>query len=67
MVEVILEECLAGWREDDRGILEKKYFEQWSYSDLAEEFRLTPKAVESRLARLRSQLRDCITERMRHV
>ena len=67
MMAVVLEDCLACWRADDRQILEKKYFEQWTYSDLAEEFSITPKAVESRLARLRSRLRDCILERLRHV
>ncbi|MGI9243007.1 MAG: RNA polymerase sigma factor [Verrucomicrobiales bacterium] len=67
MVAVVLEDCLARWRADDRQIIERKYFEQWSYSDLAEELSLTPKAVESRLARLRARLKDCIVERLRHV
>ena len=67
MVLVVLEECLGRWREDDRGMLEKKYFEQWSHADLAVEFHTTPKAIESRLARLRAKLKQCMIERLKHV
>ena len=66
-MEVVLEDCLELCRADDRGLLEKKYFEQWSYNEIAAELQTTPKAIESRLARLRERLRRCILERLRHV
>jgi len=62
-----LEDCLDKCRPTDRGLLERKYVEQWTYSDLAVDLKTTPKAIESRLARLRSILKQCILERLRHV
>ena len=62
-----LQDCLARCPQPDRGLLEKKYVEQWSYAELATELNTTPKAVESRLGRLRSRLKECILNRIRHA
>ena len=55
-----MERCLETLAPDDRALLEGKYFERQSYTDLAAEFGLSAKAVESRLGRLRARLRGAI-------
>jgi RNA polymerase sigma-70 factor, ECF subfamily len=51
---------------DDRLILEKKYFDRFSVKDIATELNLSEKAVESRLTRARSKLKELLLERLRH-
>ena len=55
-----LERSLAELAPDDRALVEGKYFERQSYAELAAEFGLSAKAVESRLARLRAKLRTAM-------
>ena len=52
-----LTQCLAQLPENDRMLLEGKYFDRLTYCELAQNFELTTKAVESRLTRLRLKLR----------
>ena len=52
-----LERCLGTLSREERALVEGKYFERQSHAELAAEFDLSAKAVESRLARLREKLR----------
>ncbi|MEM9018478.1 MAG: sigma-70 family RNA polymerase sigma factor [Verrucomicrobiota bacterium] len=67
LLETTLVECLAQLQPAERQLLESKYVEQWSYEELARKLDSTPRSIESRLARVRSSLKDCVMERMRHV
>lgn len=55
-----LEHCLAALSKEERQLVEGKYFERKSYVDLAEQFGISAKAIESRLARLREKLRTAM-------
>lgn len=55
-----LNRCLAELKPEDRALVEGKYFERQSYAELAAEFDLSSKAVESRLGRLRAKLRSAM-------
>lgn len=57
---------LAQFEPDDRWLLEQKYFQRASVRDLAGHLNTTEKAVESRLVRLRRDLRQYIEESLRH-
>ena len=54
--------CLQEMDPGERALLEGKYFDRRSYAELAEESGLSAKAVESRLARLRTKLRRALSE-----
>jgi RNA polymerase sigma-70 factor (ECF subfamily) len=56
----LLDEALATLSGDEANLLRRKYCEGWSTQDLATELSTTPKAIESRLARLRERLREII-------
>ena len=60
-----LEHALQNLDQVDRQLIEAKYFEQASVSELAAQFGLTEKAVESRLHRARQQLRSHLTKGFR--
>lgn len=60
----VLESSLDELSFTDRALIEGKYFDALSYAELAEEFNLTAKAVESRLSRLRVKLRKSITSKI---
>ena len=49
----------------DRALIEQKYFHDRRVRELAAEFQMTEKAVESRLARARRQLREELWRRLR--
>ncbi|MBN2703935.1 MAG: sigma-70 family RNA polymerase sigma factor [Pontiellaceae bacterium] len=55
-----LEKCLESLSGEDRALIEGKYYARHSYADLAEQFSISAKAVESKLARIRSKLRDAM-------
>jgi RNA polymerase sigma-70 factor (ECF subfamily) len=57
---------LARLDEGERAMVEAKYFHNKSYEDLAKDGKTTPKAVESRLARIRKKLKNTILERLSH-
>lgn len=56
-LRVCLDAALAGLVVLDRQLVEKKYLERMTVKDLALQFGLTPKAVESRLLRARKALK----------
>jgi RNA polymerase sigma-70 factor, ECF subfamily len=53
-----LETALAAIPEEDRNLIEAKYFQGASVRELSRERQLTERAVESRLLRIRRRLRD---------
>jgi len=63
----VLDECLASLAEDDRLLLEDKYFTRQPVRDLAAGRGLTEKALESRLTRARDRLREALHHRLRHA
>ncbi len=54
-------DALAKLSEDEAQLIRLKYYEGWSIEQLAADTNTTPKAVESRLARLRHRLREIIS------
>jgi RNA polymerase sigma factor (sigma-70 family) len=50
----------------DRGLIEGKYFQGQTYQALALAWHLTPKAIESRLARIRKKLKERLLKRLHH-
>lgn len=61
----LLEESLDELSPQDRRFIEGKYLEGRTVRELADESGLTHKAVESRLLRLRQQLRERALEKLR--
>jgi RNA polymerase sigma factor (sigma-70 family) len=62
---VWLEHGLAELEPADRALVDSVYFDRQRQQDLADEGGTTRKAVESRLARIRTKLRQYILERMK--
>jgi RNA polymerase sigma factor (sigma-70 family) len=65
VLERILSDCLAALSTEERGLVEGKYFEGRSHDAMAIEAGVSPKAVESRLSRIRKKLRSMILERLK--
>lgn len=63
-LENILAGCVKQLRPDEQDLIEGKYMQSRSYADLAVQLGVTPKAVESRLARIRKKLKTMIVERL---
>jgi RNA polymerase sigma factor (sigma-70 family) len=61
-----LEHALAQLPSEERALIESFYFESGTYGSLALQHETSPKAVESRLARLRQKLRHAILSFLRH-
>jgi len=61
-----LEDCLAAMGVEERELIEAFYFKEGSHESVARERETTPKAVESKLARVRQKLRTAILKRMHH-
>lgn len=62
----LLEKEIAGLPDDERLLLERKYFAEETTRDLAEEFQVTEKAMESRLLRIRRKLKTVILDRLKN-
>jgi RNA polymerase sigma-70 factor, ECF subfamily len=58
----LLADSLQALSQDERRLVEAKYFEGCSVRQVAEEANLTEKAVESRLVRIRQRLKAAIVE-----
>lgn len=56
----LLEEAMHSLTTDDRTLIHRHYIDGWSQQKLAEERRISVKAVESKLARLRKRLRHML-------
>lgn len=61
----LLEEALEELNPEERGIIEGKYLQGFTVRELASDTGLTEKAVESRLLRLRKQVRETILRKLR--
>lgn len=61
-----LQEALRGLPPDERALVTAKYDGRQTVADLALESGTTPKAVESRLARIRARLRTEMLKRLHH-
>ena len=61
-----LEDCLAAMGAEERELIDAFYFKEGSHESLARERQTTPKAVESKLARVRQKLRTAILKRLHH-
>jgi RNA polymerase sigma-70 factor (ECF subfamily) len=61
----ILEECLLELDPADRELIEGKYLAETSVRELSAQTGLTDKAVESRLLRLRRELRERLLKKLR--
>jgi RNA polymerase sigma-70 factor, ECF subfamily len=61
-----LEDCLAAMEAEERDLIEAFYFKEGSHESVAQERQTTPKAVESKLARVRHKLRTAILKRLHH-
>jgi RNA polymerase sigma factor (sigma-70 family) len=62
----LLTEATSTLEPIERSLIEEKYFRRASVRDLAAKFQLSEKAVESRLARARRQLRAELTKRLKN-
>lgn len=63
---LLLEKNLAALPSEDRNLIERKYFESDSVREIAREVGATEKAVESRLVRIRRQLKESILEELKN-
>jgi len=61
-----LEKALGELPNEERTLIESFYFESGSYSSLAVQQNISPKAVESRLGRVRQKLRQAILKYLRY-
>jgi RNA polymerase sigma-70 factor (ECF subfamily) len=61
-----LELCLAALPEDERQLVEWKYFAHRPVGDIADELQTSEKAIESRLVRLRRKLKGALMEQLKH-
>ncbi len=59
-----LRECVSALPEKSLHMLRRRYEEEWSAQDIAEEFSMNPPAVRKALERLRTALRDCMEQRI---
>lgn len=57
-----LRACLKDLKPQEKRMIEGKYFLGKTYEELAKEERVTPKAIESRLARIRAKMRQRMLE-----
>jgi RNA polymerase sigma-70 factor (ECF subfamily) len=62
----LLERSLQALPPDDRRLVEAKYFERCSVHEIAEDIRVSEKAVESRLVRIRQKLKAAILDGLKH-
>jgi len=62
----VLEINLAALPSEDRELLERKYFDHQSVSEIAQNLELSDKATESRLTRIRQKLREMVLSQLNH-
>ncbi len=62
----LLERVVGGLPDEERGLVERKYFARRSVREIAEEYQTSEKAVESRLARTRRKLKDGILAELKN-
>jgi len=65
-LEESLDAALRAMDLEDRRLIELFYFERLSHKEIAEPLGLTPKAVSSRLERVREKLRALVAHKLSH-
>lgn len=65
-LQAALERSLAELAEDERRLVEAKYFDHRPVRDIAAELQTSEKAIESRLVRIRRRLKDALMEQLKH-
>ncbi len=66
MWEAGLNRALAELSPEERGLLTAKYQESQTMAEIATQTGMTPRAVESRLGRIRAELRTRLLRQLRH-
>jgi RNA polymerase sigma-70 factor, ECF subfamily len=61
-----LDRGLAALPEEERELVEQKYFARQSVREIAAELQASEKAVESRLVRIRRKLKEAVLDELRH-
>ena len=61
-----LQQGLEALPEDERDLLQSKYFARQSVREIAADLESSEKAVESRLGRIRRKLKQAVLEELRH-
>jgi RNA polymerase sigma factor (sigma-70 family) len=61
-----LQTCLPSLPDEDRRLLDGAYSEGLTHQDLATRHQISPKAIESKLARVRRRLRQAILKHLHH-
>jgi len=56
----VLEQRVANLPPEERDLIERKYFDEGSVREIADELETSEKAIESRLVRIRRKLKDAI-------
>lgn len=64
MVRTALRVCLKRLKDDQRRLVEARYFRQQSIADVAAEFGATAGAIKVRVLRIRRALGECIENRL---
>jgi RNA polymerase sigma-70 factor (ECF subfamily) len=65
-LEQCLDAALLEMEAEDRELIERFYFDQLSQKEIAEQLGVTPKAISSRLERVREKLRAITTRKLSH-
>jgi RNA polymerase sigma-70 factor (ECF subfamily) len=62
----LLHDNLAALPEEDRALVERKYFDRKPVKEIADSTGCTEKAIESRLMRIRRQLKDRVLAQLKN-
>jgi RNA polymerase sigma factor (sigma-70 family) len=65
-LRLLLERSVALLPEDERQLVERKYYERRSVREIATELRTTEKSIESRLTRVRRKVKDAVLAGLKH-
>jgi RNA polymerase sigma-70 factor (ECF subfamily) len=65
-LRLLLERSVASLPDDERQLVESKYFERRSVREIAAELQSTEKAIESRLTRVRLKVKEAVLAGLKH-
>ncbi len=58
-----LSECLKQLPDSQRGLLQRKYVENWAYQQMADHFRKSLASLQMQMTRIRRALRKCMDQK----
>jgi RNA polymerase sigma factor (sigma-70 family) len=64
MYDEVLQNVIGALKSEDRTLIEEKHFDGLSVKDIAQKCKMTPKAVESKLTRLRLRIKHELLKRL---